>query len=107
MEYLIRNGAVKEECYLQDVNVEERRRVITEYEYGRTPCLATRKRRRKWEWSCIDSHEDIPPKGVITAVWTPDESKARYFQSRKAAQKLIEKWAVLRNAEIVEAGICK
>ena len=103
MEYLIRNGGVKEEVYLQEVKRDTYRDLSYEHEYGRTP--STRKRRKKWEWSCIESHEEVPPKGGMTATWTPDETKAKYFSTRKAAEAVIRKWHVLRNAVVVEAGI--
>lgn len=106
MEYLIRNGGVKEEVYLQEVKQDVYRDLSYEHEYGRTPAPSTRKRRKKWEWSCIESHEEEPPKGGMTATWTPDETKATYFKSKKEAQAVFEKWPkLMRNAVIVEAGI--
>lgn len=106
MEYLIRNGGVKEEYYLQEIGKDKIRDIYLEDEIGRQPEPEKRKRRqKKWEWPCDESKRDEKPKGCVTATWTPDETKAKYFSSRKAAEAVIRKWPVLRNAVVVEAGI--
>lgn len=103
MEYLIRNGAVKEECYLKDVSKGKPKAMLDEFEFGRTPNEQSRKKGQKWEWSCVRDHSEETPKGFVTATWTKDETQALYFPTRAAAEKLIKKYSVLRNAVIVEA----
>lgn len=110
MEYLIRNGAVKEEVYLKGVTREKPRDLLGEWEYGRSPG----RRRRKWK--CVKDDSNQKPRGSVTATWVRDETQAKYFSSKKAAQKYIQgenkderedkdRKSVLRFAVVVEASV--
>lgn len=89
--YLIRNGRTKEECYLKDVRTERGRDLISEYTF-QLPGSRPPKRRKKKE-------EEETPEACAVATWTTDETQAMYFDTMRDAQKLIEKWSVLRMAK--------
>lgn len=98
MEFIIKNGALKEEYYLKAVTMDRPR--------NPDPAIwgTPKGRGRRWkaeEKMRID--EAQRQSGDVTATWTKDETEALYFRSRKAAQETIDKWSrVLRNAVIVE-----
>lgn len=89
--YLIRNGGTKEEVYLKSVQREMVREILSEYEFhlpkGRPP-------RKKPGRKPAEPKEDSP-----TATWTADETQAMYFSSLRDAEKMIEKWPILRKAQ--------
>ena len=96
--FLIRNGRTKEEVYLMSVG-KDKAKDRMEFGSDQEPIL-----RKGRKWKCVESIEEIMPKSTTTAIWTRDETQAMYFGSRVEAQKLIDKWLVLRlaNPTIVE-----
>ena len=90
-EYLIKHTGMQEEYYLKDVTKERLK----------DPEPVHSHKGRKWK--CVESREEITPRGENVATWTQDETQAQYFGSRKEAEKLIKKWPVLRFASIIEA----
>ena len=91
--FLIRNGRTKEECYLRSVGYDPVKGILVKDEFGQR--LVPKKGRK---WKCVESRQEIRPKSTTTAIWTRDETQAMYFGSRAEAQKLIDKWLVLRLA---------
>ena len=93
-EYLIKNGRTKEECYLKSIGTEKIRDVLLEYAYGQS--LGEKKTKsRKREWI----REEEKPKGQSVATWTEDETQAMYFGSVIEAQRVIDRWPVLKMAK--------
>ena len=95
-EFIIKNGAFKEEYYLKSVTMDHPR--------NPDPAIWGTPKGRGRKWKRESDAERQRQKGDVTATWTTDETKAMYFQSRRAAQETIDQWSrVLRNAVIVEA----
>lgn len=94
-EFIIKNGAIKEDYYLKSVTMDHPR--------NQDPAVWGTPKGRGRKWKRESDAERQRPKGDVTATWTTDETKAMYFRSRKEAQGMIDKWSrVLRNAMIVE-----
>lgn len=87
-EYLIKHSQLNEEYYLKSVQRER----SNEPEY----------KKRGTKWKNAESRDEIIPKGASTAIWTKDETLARYFQSRKEAENVIKAHPVLRFAQVIE-----
>lgn len=88
--WLIRNGRVREEYYLKSIRNEKVRDIVAENEFhlpkGRPPRKRGREKPRAPEEACL------------TAIWTQDETQAMYFPTMREAQKMIEKFSILRMA---------
>lgn len=87
-EYLIKHSQIDEEYYLKDVKRER----------SNEPMFKARGRK----WKNVESRDEINPRGASTATWTKDETLARYFQSRKEAERMIKEYPVLRFAKVIE-----
>ena len=88
--FLIRNGRMTEEYYLKDIRTERGRDLNIEYEFHLPGTCRPLKRKKK--------EEKEAPETCAVATWTKDESEAMYFETMRDAQKLIEKWHVIRMA---------
>lgn len=53
----------------------------------------TKSRKREW------IREEEKPKGQSVATWTEDETQAMYFGSVIEAQRVIDRWPVLKMAK--------
>lgn len=90
-EYLIKHTGMQEEYYLKEVRRE------------RSKDLQPIVHKRGRKWKCVKSEDEITPRGESIATWTPDETMAQYFRSRKEAENMIIRNPVLRFAVIIEA----
>ena len=96
MEFIIKNAGIRHENYYLKEVKQDVMRISNPVSYG-----MPKNRGRKWK--CVETRKEENPKGGMTSVWVKDETQAKYFQSRKEAEQMIEDWGVLRNAIIVEA----
>lgn len=92
-EYVIRHTEMQDDYFLKEVKKERSKDL--------QPVHSKRGRKGK----CVESTEEITPRGESIATWTKDLTQAKYYGSRKDAETTIRRWPVLRFAEIVEAMI--
>ena len=88
--YLIRNGRTQEECYLKAIQKDRNRDPLLEEGFDWKK-KKTRKRRPE------KAPEELPDT-CITAIWTMDETQAKYFSSAAEAQQLIDRTKILQRA---------